>query len=160
MTFLAFSRIFTVRFPVPGPTSSTIYILYQPEFIRRGRDVATSLCFKSALSTIACATPGFLRTCCPNSVFILKILFATLAFMGGVAYGLLEAAPLRFLWSAFGILILTACLLFKSFLCHNDLVVYEMEDVRGGHKNCGSELKTTLVKSSSRGDPVDLPQLK
>ena len=70
-----FSRIFIVRFPVPGPTSRT-----------------TSVGLRLALSTIACATPGFLRMCWPRSVFILKTLLvrepaAALPFAYGVWEG-------------------------------------------------------------------------
>src|SRR5205085_10972316 len=54
--FFAFSRILTVKFPEPGPTSRTM-----------------SDRLRSALLTIASAIPGFLRTCWPMSVFILNM---------------------------------------------------------------------------------------
>jgi hypothetical protein len=38
----------------------------------------TSLCLSPALSTIACATPGFFRMCWPRSVFILNTLLTAL----------------------------------------------------------------------------------
>ena len=61
MTFLAFSRILTVRLPVPGPTSRTIWgIVSEGLEPGLGKEVYTSLCFRSALLTIASATPGFL----------------------------------------------------------------------------------------------------
>ena len=66
--FAAF-RISIVRFPVPGPTSRT-----------------WSDCLREALSTIACATPGFFKICWPKSVFILKMALAA-ADLVGLAYG-------------------------------------------------------------------------
>lgn len=147
MTFLAFSRIFTVRLPVPGPTSSTICICISLKLKLVGgrREEGTSLCLRSALSTIACATPGFLSTCCPKSVFILKTLLATLAFVGPCAYGLLDAAPLRFFCGPFGILVLTDRLLLTSFLCLFYPFTDELEDNCAGDRICRSELTTTLV---------------
>lgn len=46
VTFLASFNIKTVKFPVPGPTSST-----------------WSDCLRPAFATMAEATPGFLRIC-------------------------------------------------------------------------------------------------
>jgi hypothetical protein len=56
MTFFAFSRIFTVKFPDPGPTSRTIWINVSPghHFVDLEKvKTLTSLCLRSALSTIA-----------------------------------------------------------------------------------------------------------
>lgn len=61
ITFFAFSRIRTVKFPVPGPTSRT-----------------TSEGLRFAFATMASATPGFLRICWPTLVF----------WIGGLAIGL------------------------------------------------------------------------
>lgn len=51
ITVFATSNIFTVKFPVPGPTSSTVSVDFNADF-----------------STIAFTTPGFFRICCPLSV--------------------------------------------------------------------------------------------
>ena len=62
-TRFACSRMRTVRLPVPGPTSST-----------------TSVGFRFALSTMPCATSGFLRMCWPNrSVLKMGFLVETAA---------------------------------------------------------------------------------
>lgn len=102
IVFLAFSKIFAVKFPVPGPISRT-----------------TSLCLRSALRTIlhddqlgfninlipdeksthCSAIPGFFKTCWPISVFILKMLWAALVFAMAS-----ECALLRFWGFTFGIL--------------------------------------------------------
>ena len=58
---MAFSRMRTVRLPVPGPTSRTM-----------------SVGLRLALSTIPCATRGFLRICWPN-LSVLKMGFLVVA---------------------------------------------------------------------------------
>lgn len=62
---------------------------------REGR--RASDCLRPALSTMACATPGFLRMCWPRPLFILKTLLVSFleeAAPEEVEYGLeLEAWP-------------------------------------------------------------------
>lgn len=97
MTLFALSRILTVKFPDPGPTSKTTYRNVNLLHLFHPRLVAlTSLCLRSALSTIACAIPGFLRICWPMSLFSLKMLFLCLFPGGDISYGLLRLTPFCF----------------------------------------------------------------
>ena len=65
MHFFAFSKMRTVKLPVPGPTSRTV-----------------SVGLRKALSTIASLTPGFLRMCWPTFVLNLKTLLLAAALPG------------------------------------------------------------------------------
>lgn len=91
VTFFAFSRMRTVRLPVPGPTSSTV-----------------SVGLRAALSTMPWATSGFLRICWPNfsvlkmGFFVVALVFCCECAARGAAFAACVCAEVTLLETARG----------------------------------------------------------
>lgn len=91
VTFFAFSRMRTVRLPVPGPTSSTV-----------------SVGLRAALSTMPWATSGFLRICWPNfsvlkmGFFVVALVFCCECAARGAAFAACVCAEVTLFETARG----------------------------------------------------------